>query len=154
MGAGGEGDDRGWDSWMVSLTWVWVDSSSWWWTGRPGVLQSMGLQRVGHDWATELNWKKSLFIQILLEQNKKLIILIMWKLVLYIKKIFWKTDKPGKVKFLKMIFHVAIIKIEKLFLVRTFIVDGVRKRSNMYKLPLKQSWNIYWELFFKVPLAV
>ena len=57
--AGGEGDDRGWDGWMASLirwTWVWVNSGSWWWTGRPGVLQFMGLQRVGHDWVTELNW--------------------------------------------------------------------------------------------------
>ena len=59
LGAGGEGDDRGWDGWMASLTqwtWVWVNSVSWWWTGRPGVLQFMGLQRVRHDWATELNW--------------------------------------------------------------------------------------------------
>ena len=57
--AGGEGGNRGWDSWMASLTqwtWVWVTSRSWWWTGKPGVLQSMGLQRVWHDWATELNW--------------------------------------------------------------------------------------------------
>ena len=56
---GGKGDDRGWDGWMASLTqwtWVWVNSGSWWWTGRPGVLQSTGLQRVGHDWVTELNW--------------------------------------------------------------------------------------------------
>ena len=56
--AGGEGDNRGWDGWMASLTqwtWVWVNSRSWWWTGRPGVLQSMGSQRVGHSWATELN---------------------------------------------------------------------------------------------------
>ena len=56
--AGGEGGDRGWDCWMASPTqcmWVWVNSGSWWWTGRPGVLQFMGLQRVGHDWATELN---------------------------------------------------------------------------------------------------
>ena len=56
--AGGEGDDRGWDGWMTSLTrwtWVWVDSRSWWWTGRPSVLRFMGSQRVGHDWATELN---------------------------------------------------------------------------------------------------
>ena len=54
----GEGDDRGWDGWMASLTqWtgVWADSGSWWWTGRPGVLQYMGSQRVGHDWATELS---------------------------------------------------------------------------------------------------
>ena len=57
--AGGEWDDRGWDGWMASLirwTWVWVNSGSWWWTGRPGVLRIMGSQRVGHDWATELNW--------------------------------------------------------------------------------------------------
>ena len=56
--AGREGDDRGWNGWMASLTrWirVWASSGSWWWTGRPGVLQSMGLQRVGHDWATKLN---------------------------------------------------------------------------------------------------
>ena len=60
--AGGEGDDRGWDDLMASLTqwkWVWVNSGSWWWTGRPGVLQSMGLQRVGHAWGTELNWTDS-----------------------------------------------------------------------------------------------
>ena len=59
LGAGGEGDDRGWDGWMASLTWwtwVWVNSRSWWWTGRPGVLQFMGSQRVRHDWAIELNW--------------------------------------------------------------------------------------------------
>ena len=57
--AGGEGDNRGWDGWMASLTqwtWVWVNSGSWWWTGRPGMLWFMGLQRVGHDWVTELNW--------------------------------------------------------------------------------------------------
>ena len=57
--AGGEGDNRGWDGWMASLTqwtWVWVDCGSWWWTGRPGMLQSMGSQRVRHDWATKLNW--------------------------------------------------------------------------------------------------
>ena len=59
LGAGGEGDDRGWDGWIASptrYTWVWVNSGSWWWTGRPGVLQFTGSQRVGHDWAIELNW--------------------------------------------------------------------------------------------------
>ena len=57
--AGGEGDNRGWDSWMPSptrCTWVWVNSGSWWWTGRPGMLQFMGSQRVWHFWKTELNW--------------------------------------------------------------------------------------------------
>ena len=57
---GRKGDDRGWDDWMASLTrWtlVCVGSRSWWWTGKPDVVQSLGLQRVGHDWATELNWR-------------------------------------------------------------------------------------------------
>ena len=54
LGAGGEGDDRGWDGWMTSpgrWTWVWVNSGSWWWTGMPAVLQFMGSQTVGHDWS-------------------------------------------------------------------------------------------------------
>ena len=66
---GGEGDNRWWDGWMASLTWwtwVWASSGSWWWTGMPGVLQSMGSQRVEHDWVTEVNrlsriWDKYLF---------------------------------------------------------------------------------------------
>ena len=56
--AGGEGDDRGWDGWMAALTqwtWVWVNSGSWWWTGRPSVLKSTGSQGVRCDWATDLN---------------------------------------------------------------------------------------------------
>ena len=59
LGAGGEGDDRGWDGWMASRTrwmWAWVNSGSWWWTGSPGVLWFRGSQRVGHNWVTELNW--------------------------------------------------------------------------------------------------
>ena len=59
LGAGGEGDDRGWDDWMGQLTrWtlVSVNSRGWWWTAWPGVLRFMGSQRVGHDWATELNY--------------------------------------------------------------------------------------------------
>ena len=66
--AGGEGDNRGWDGWMASLTqwtWVWVNSGSWWWTRRPGVLLSMGSERVRHDWATELNWTE--LIQVMRE---------------------------------------------------------------------------------------
>ena len=59
LGPGGEGGDRGWDGWMASPTqwiWVWVNSRSWWWTGKPGVLRFRGLQWVGHKWETELNW--------------------------------------------------------------------------------------------------
>ena len=55
--AGGEGDDRGWHGWIASLTrwtWFWASSGNWWWTGKPGVLQSMGLQSVTHDWVAEL----------------------------------------------------------------------------------------------------
>ena len=55
----GEGDDRGWHGSMApptQWTWVWVNSGSWWWTGKPGVLRPMGLQRVRRDWGTELNW--------------------------------------------------------------------------------------------------
>ena len=58
-GAGAEGDNREWDGWMASptrWTWVCVNSGSWWWTGRPGMLWFMGSQRVGHDWRSELNW--------------------------------------------------------------------------------------------------
>ena len=80
--AGGEGDDRGWDGWMASptlWTWVWASSESWWWRGKSVVLQSMELQRVGYDWATELNWtelkmsfkKFSLKKVILVESNLK-----------------------------------------------------------------------------------
>ena len=55
--AGGKGEDRGWDGWMATRTWwtwVWASSGSWWWTGKPGVMQSMGSQRVRHNWVTEL----------------------------------------------------------------------------------------------------
>ena len=67
MKEGGERDNTGWDGWMASLTqwtWLWVNSGSWWWTGRPSVLQSMVLQRVRHDWVTELTKtsRKALFL--------------------------------------------------------------------------------------------
>ena len=55
----GEGNDRGWDGWMASptwWTWVWARFGKWWWTAYPGMLQSIGLKRVGHNWGTELNW--------------------------------------------------------------------------------------------------
>jgi len=73
LGAGRRGNNRGWDGWMASQTWwmwVWVNSGSWWWTGRPGVLPFMGSQRVGHDWATELNWSPNLLKFSIHRQNK------------------------------------------------------------------------------------
>ena len=69
--AGGEGHNRGWDGWMTSptqWTWVWAISGSWWWTGKPGVLQSMGFQRVRQDWVTELDCFH-LILQIVLKRR-------------------------------------------------------------------------------------
>ena len=61
-----------WDGWRASSiwwTWVWASSESWWWTGRPGMLQFLGLQRVGHDWATQLNWTYQVkFLQLFFAQ--------------------------------------------------------------------------------------
>ena len=70
--AGGEGNDQGWDGWMASWTWwtwVWVNSGRWWWTGRPGMLWFMGSQRVGHDWATELNWSIYIYMKLWVYAN-------------------------------------------------------------------------------------
>ena len=90
LGAGGEGDNRGWDGWMASLTrwaWVWVNSGSLWWTWRPGVLRFMGLQRVRHDWATELNWTEY-FMHLIRETSKGYKqannVLYRWNLAIYI----------------------------------------------------------------------
>ena len=93
LGAGREGDDRGWDGWMASLTqwtWVWVNSRSWWWTERPGVLQFMGSHRVGRNWVTELNW--ILFSQ---ERKKKNIWALNYKTYILPseKKSIWKDYK-------------------------------------------------------------
>ena len=93
-------DDRGWDGWMASLTqtWVWASSGSWWWTGRPGMLQSMGSQRVRHNWANELNWtdaynnsitKQIINIQIYLY----IYIFLMWIIKSNIK-ISWNICNP------------------------------------------------------------
>ena len=65
--AGWEGDNRGWDGWMVSLirwTWGWASSGSWWWTWKSGMLQSMGSQRVRHEWVTELNWEAPWILEV------------------------------------------------------------------------------------------
>ena len=75
---------------MASLTrwtWIWVNSGSWWWTGRPGVLQFMGSQRVGPDWATELNWKGSCLASV----NSQLVIKSVEK-----RQLFYQRGKRGK----------------------------------------------------------
>ena len=85
LGARGEGDDRGWDGWMASLTlwtWVWVNSGSWWWTERPSVLRFMGSQRVGHDWATDLIWSDTHHLN---NQTRKSIPRTAWKMCWAVK---------------------------------------------------------------------
>ena len=99
LGAGGEGDDRGWDGWMASPTrwmWVWVNSGSWWWTGRPGVLRFMGSQRVGQDWATELNWTESKTIHRNCKQRSHLdlffLVLLHWLASRFLCKSIWDSE--------------------------------------------------------------
>ena len=96
LGAGGEGDDRGWDGWMLSLTrwtWVWVNSRCWWWTGRPRILRIMGSQKSQtrmSDW-TELNIAN-------LGEASKAILRANSNLNLYIRKIKTKwVNKPSEV---------------------------------------------------------
>ena len=87
--AGGEGDDRGWDGLMASLTWwmwVWVNSRSWWWTGRPGVLRFMGSQRVRHEWVTELNWTE------LLKKTHGEKYMMLNLVGIYVKQGFWSSN--------------------------------------------------------------
>ena len=81
--AGGEGDDRGWDGWMA-----WVSSGSWWWTGRPGVLQSMGSQRVGHDW---MNWTELLIGYLVQESEGR----VTHSQLSRLPRVFWKGNFVG-----------------------------------------------------------
>ena len=86
IGAGGEGDDRGWDGWMASLTqwtWVWVNSGSWWWTGRHGVLRFMGSQRVGHDWVTDLIWSYLILCSLVKSESCSVVSKSLWPHGLY-----------------------------------------------------------------------
>ena len=90
--------DRGWNGWMASLTqwtWVWVNSGSWQWTGRPGVLQFRGSQRVRHNWATELNW-----IDLDNVKNKLLLVKFMacsWLCLMHSQYKVWKTCEKTEI---------------------------------------------------------
>jgi len=117
--AGGEGDDRGWDGWMASLTqwsWVWVNSEIWWWTGRPGVLWFMGSQTVGYDWVTELNWTECLINATVLKgqfSTKYFKTIIKgWILRLY----YWKKGlEKGSIKFiLKEKFQETVVMVREI----------------------------------------
>jgi len=116
LGAGGEGDDRGWDGWMASLTrWtlVWVNSESWWWTGRPGVLWFMGSQRVRHDWVTELNWTELMLLFLNLWHATFISEVVRWLLSLHI---LLSHSRQGKnQKFQKLFFWEGSSFISKGF---------------------------------------
>ena len=134
--AGGEGDDRGWDDWMALLsqwTWIWVNSGSSRWTGRAGVLQSMGSQRVRHDWATELNWTNSRknIIQMLTfyTTSRTVTPLVHWSktcwtwdlafylIVMWLQRNSWTFKKISKMgKIIKLIHHKFTVRTESMYL--------------------------------------
>ena len=96
-------DNRRWDGWMASATrwtWVWVNSGIWWWTGRPGMLQFMGSQRVGYDWATELNW-----INVFLGGKEAACNAGAWSSVPWSKMIPWRRKWQPTAVFLPGEFH-------------------------------------------------
>ena len=109
IGAGGEGDDRGWDGWITSLTrwtWVWVSSGSWWWTGRPGVLRFMGSRRVGHNWATELNWTELMYLPVLFgaQEASNFYSHVSWNSYLVLNFVFYEVN----IYFLIFYHHVVL----------------------------------------------
>ena len=93
---GREGDDRGWDGLMASPTqWtgVWVNSGSWRWTGRPGMLPSVRLQRVRHDWAAELSWTEVFLISSCREDLERAFVSLTQVICLYLNKLWsWEYD--------------------------------------------------------------
>ena len=117
MGAGGERDDRGWDGWMASptrWTWVWVNSRSWWWTGRPGVLWFMGLQRVGHDWETELtDWLMPYSGYIILYS-------VMYLVLQYIGKIIMELEETWGIVRKKRPRHLTLLPVLIFFFFHSF----------------------------------
>ena len=131
--AGGEGDDRGWDGWMPSptqWTWAWASSGSWWWTRRPGVLQSMGSQRVRYDdWATELNWIEVAFVSQQKEKYSKYDVMNGVQNITYyllsslFTRMFRKYDDESFYfcPFMPVLFHLRLF----------FLKDTLTKRSHL-----------------------
>ena len=139
--AGGEGDARGWDGWMalpIQWTWVSVNSGSWWWTGRPGMLQFMGFQRVGHAWATELNWTEQLLkfffqIFIIMESLKFSVFFTLWLCEI------WRNSRYFRAELWVFIGHIE---------------DMVKGKLNMHGQLLSSVWFLYFHGLCQAPLSI
>ena len=126
---GGERGDRGWDDWLASpteWTWVWVSSWSWWWREKPGVLQSMGSQRVRHDWATKLNMLIYIvFVEYSLNARfvsiKRLAIYNNWIYLTLLKHTF-KNSSDGKKKVQVVYLSMCSIKLNIEY--HCFLLEG------------------------------
>ena len=121
---------------MASLTrstWVWVTSGSWWWTGRPGVLWFMGLQRVGHNWATELNWTELIYRLYIQEIKRRLLLR---------KKAMTNLDNVLKSKHITLPIKVYIVKamIFPVVMYECDILWATREGLWMWQLDHKEGW--------------
>ena len=109
--AAGERDGRGWHDSMASMTqwtWVWASSRSWWWTGKPGVLQSMGSQRAGHDWTTELEMWSSFLAMYYLIHAYHSFFSLSWNLKIHsIQQM--KTIPQSQFTFLVLFFDISLM---------------------------------------------
>ena len=133
LGTRREGDDRGWDGWMASLTrWMWVrvNSGSWWWTGRPGVLRFMGSQRVGHDWATGLNWTELNWIGTMEKEMATHSSVLAWRIP-------W-MEKPGRLQ--SMGLHRVGHDWSNLVVV---VVIGTKSGTEMFSVLDEEKVKIY-----------
>ena len=133
----GEGDNRGWDGWMASLTqwtWVWVDSGSWWWTGRPGRLRFMGLQRVGHNWVTELTDSKKIHLCI--------------SLMSVIFKFFWTVHQQNPYNIFKQLICFDLRATHPFFPV--MLLHSFKKCSPWTNW-ISITWELVWNADSLVP---
>ena len=137
LGAGGEGDDRGRDGWMASLTqwtWVWVNSGSWWWTGRPGVLRFMESQIVGHDWATDLIWS-DLIISV--DSIYWITIILLFRDCLFKSNFCHLSVIRDLSNQLNIIFWGYQVTFESSFLIKIYLLILTKRKENSYVYSIK-----------------
>ena len=133
LGAGGKGHDREWDGWMASLTrwaWVWVNSGSWWWKGRPGVLWFMGSQRVGHGWVTELNWTE-------LCAHWEALLIFKWILPLMERRGLWTL--------------IEFSSVQSISCVRLLATPWTTARQSSLSITNSQSWPKFMSIELVMP---